>query len=331
MTSLTPSDIELIEQLTLLINHLNRYLSLIIFLFGVIGNFLNILVLSQRTLRRNTCAWLFLASSISNLISILFGLTPRIFSGWSMDLTETVPLYCKIRAFVMFSSRTIAFWLILFATIDRWILSLSKAAYRQVSTLKTAKYCCFILTCLSICLYIHTLYCYEPNLHHTPLKCYGKTNSCRLLTDITYASFTICSPLILMVVFGVLTILNLQRQYQSVSPTISTMIKYNKIEQKILFHRRKIQRWKKLDRRLRQMLLLQVILLIILMLPQTIHKLHSTLTYYPLKSPVQQRIDQFFYNFDLLLPYIASGMPFYIYTLAGGRTFRNALKNLFYR
>jgi len=318
MTQLSSSELYLIEQITLVKNQLNRYVSIFIFLFGTIGNFLNILVLSQRTLRMNTCAWLFLISSISNLISILFGLTLRIFSGWSFDLTETVALYCKIRAFVMFTSRTIALWLLLFATIDRWVSSLSNAAYRHMSTLKTAKISCFIISCLSLCLYIHTIYCYEANLHHTPLKCYGKTRSCRLLTDITYACFTICLPLILMIIFGLLTISNIHHQSQLITSSINYKISYKKQQQ-----------WKKLDHHLRQMLFLQILLIIILTLPQTIHKLYSTLTDHFDRTIVQERIDELFYNFELLLSYIASGMPFYIYTLAGGRIFRKALKKLF--
>jgi hypothetical protein len=88
------------------------------------------------------------------------------------------------------------------------------------------------------------------------------------------------------------------------------------------------QRWKKLDRYLRRMLLLQVILLICFTLPQAMHKLYSTLTFSKEKSELQLAIDRFIYNFDLLLPYLASGMPFYVYTLTGGKVFQNALRNL---
>ncbi|CAF1551301.1 unnamed protein product, partial [Adineta steineri] len=98
---------------------LNRYLAVFILLFGVIGNILNIFVLSQRKLRINTCAWLFLISSIVNIIALIFGLLTRILSTWSLDVTATIGWTCKLRAFILFNSRTIAFWLITLASIDR--------------------------------------------------------------------------------------------------------------------------------------------------------------------------------------------------------------------
>jgi hypothetical protein len=321
MSPLSPSDIQLIESLTLTTTQLNRYLSLFIFLFGIIGNILNALVLSQRKLRLNPCIYFFLISSISNLISILFGLTPRIMSSWNLDITDTNRYHCKFRAFIMFTSRTIAFLLIMLATIDRWILSLNNVQYRQLSTIKNAQRGTLIVIILSILLYVHMFYCYEPNLDSTPLKCYGKTSYCRLLTDITYAYFTILLPSTGMIIFGLITISNIRHRHDCI--LIRNYITENN------FLNQQKRRWKKIDRYLRRMLFLQIILLIFLTLPQTIHKLYSTLTLYKQKSHIQNAIDRVLYKSDLLLPYLASGMPFYIYTLTGGKVFRNALKKLF--
>jgi hypothetical protein len=326
-SSSSPSDVRLIETLTLASKQLNRYLPLFIFSFGIIGNILNTLVLSQRKIRLNPCIFLFLCSSISNLISILCGLMPRILSGWNIDLTDTNQYHCKLRAFIMFTSRTIAFWLIVFATIDRWILSLSDAQRRQMSTLKNAHRGALIITIISILFYLHMFYCYEPNLVDAPLKCYGKTACCRLLTDITYACFTILLPLILMIIFGLTTISNIRDTRSCISVDSITTFEHSENLVSIL-RRQQSRRWKKLDRYLLRMLLLQVILLICFTLPQTVHKLYLTLTFSKEKSEWQLAIDRFIYNFDLLLPYLASGMPFYVYTLTGGKVFQNALRNV---
>ncbi|CAF4176623.1 unnamed protein product, partial [Adineta steineri] len=50
-------------------SQLNRYFSIIIFAFGTIGNILNILVLAEKTFRSNSCALLFLVSSMANLVT----------------------------------------------------------------------------------------------------------------------------------------------------------------------------------------------------------------------------------------------------------------------
>ncbi|CAF4673911.1 unnamed protein product, partial [Rotaria sp. Silwood1] len=87
-------------------------------------------------------------------------------------------------------------------------------------------------------------------------------------------------------------------------------------------------RWKRIDRYLRHVLFVQIILLTILTLPQVIEKIYTTLTVNTKKSLLHITIDKFIYNFVLLLTYLASGMPFYIYTLSGGSMFRTTLKNL---
>ncbi|CAF3389028.1 unnamed protein product, partial [Rotaria sp. Silwood2] len=129
MTS-TP-DASLIVSLNNASMQLNRYLGIFIFLFGIVGNTINTCVLSQRPLRSNPCAWLFLASSIANGIGIVAGLSSRPLSTWSADLTNTNSFLCKLRAFLLFTAITIGSWLIMFATVDRWLSSSINASRRQ--------------------------------------------------------------------------------------------------------------------------------------------------------------------------------------------------------
>ncbi|CAF4611026.1 unnamed protein product [Rotaria socialis] len=261
----------LLEALNAASIQLNRYFSLFIFIFGFTGNILNILVLTERSLHSNRCVFLFLMSSITNLISIILGLIPRILSSWQIDFIETNDIFfCKLRAFITFTSRTVELDLIMLATCERWIMS-------------------------------------STNLINTPLKCYGKTTACRLLTDIIYSCFTISFPLIPMAVLGVLTLSNIRKRRSSTKTTME-----------------------KIDRYLRRMLLLQVISLILLIFPQAIHKVYFTMSSNKNKSQMQYDFDRFLYNFELLLPFIESALPFYIYTLAGGKVFRNALEKLLF-
>jgi len=307
----------------------NRYFSVFIFLFGTIGNLLNCLVLSRPALRSNPCAYLFLISSIANIISINFGLTTRMLSGWNMDLTNTISLLCKLRAFIMFVSRTIAFWLIAFATVDRWYSSCTEHRQRRMSSLKHAQQGTIIIIVLSILLYCQVLYCYDANLISTPLRCYGKTITCRLLTDVNYACITILCPLLIMFIYGLLTISNIRQTYSAKSSR--RILNDNRRTLKSENYQRK--RWKRIDRYLHHVLFIQIIFLIILTIPQVIEKFYTTLTINTEKSLLHITIDRFIYNFVLLLSYLASGMPFYIYTLSGGSIFRttllNALKSIF--
>ena len=305
---------------------INRYLSIFIYLFGTAGNIVNALVLSQRTLRNNPCSLYFLISSLANLVAIIAGLTARMLSGWAVDLTNTIDWLCKLRAFVLFMSRNIAAWLILLATIDRWLLSHLNAHRRQWSTLKNAYRGILLSILLSIILYSPIFYCYQANLTNAPLKCYGKDDICRLMNDLSYACLTITFPIILMFIFGLLTIINIRQAKNRVHNTSLTdfnpMGNVSHIGQGIPISQ------KKLDRRLFLMLLFQIILLSLFTLPQAGQKLYSTLVSDAGQTPLKKAIDNFIFNLVLLFTYLANGMSFYIYTLSGGAIFRNALKDL---
>ena len=319
---------ELVETLTSSTVKIHLLLSIVIFIFGFIGNVLNILILAQRTLRSIPCIYYFLISSIANLISILFGLIPRIISTWQLDFTATQDIPCKIRAFILFTSRTVALWLITLATIDRWLISSNLSSCRQLSSLKHAHLGSVAITIISCLMYTQMFFCYKANLTNTPLKCYGQTRLCRSLTDITYACFTVLLPLTLMILFGSLTISNIRKSQHFAEPDRAISVGYLKNERTLLFKRRK-QRRKKLDRYLRRILFLQVILFIFLTLPQTIHKIYFTSSSFQQKSSIEYKFDALLYRFELLLPFIESALPFYICILTGGRIFRNALRRLF--
>jgi hypothetical protein len=305
---------------------INRYFTPGVFCFGIVGNVLNILVLSQRSLRSNPCAWLFCISSFVNLISILFGLTTRIKSGWDLDFTDRIGWLCKLRAFVVFTSRTIAFWLITLATIDRWVLSCADANYRKKSTLKNIQKASIIIIVISLILYAQMFYCYDANLSDAPLKCYGKTILCRHLTDLTYGFITILCPLFLMLVFGFMIISNIRQSQRRTHNNNPIVLTQNNTTVSTDDQQKRLKN--KTDRHLRFMLLIQVILLTLLTLPQAIQKIYSTFNEETSSNSLDQAINNFIYSFTLLLSFIASGMPFYIYTLCGGNIFRKALYDL---
>ncbi|CAF0913775.1 unnamed protein product [Adineta ricciae] len=323
-TSLYASEAELFDYLSI---QMDRYFALFIFFFAVIGNTLNILVLSQPTLRSNPCAWLFLTSSIANLITVLFALTTRIMAGWGTDPTDTQGWICKLRAFILFSSRTIAFWLIALATVDRCMASSPNAAHRRMNTLKNIQKIFLLVVIVSILLYSQIFYCYEANLILTPLKCYGKSPACRLFTDVAYGCVSILLPLLCMIVFGMRTIYHIHQVQSRVQPVHVTNADHH---QPTTAGSREHSHnpWKKHDRHLFLMLIVQVIIQSILTIPQVIAKFYISATMGDEQTPLKLSIDHFLYNFALLLSFLANGMPFYIYTLCGGNIFRQPLLNL---
>ncbi len=301
---------------------INRYFSIFLFIFGTVGNILNILVLSKRSLRSNPCAWLFLISSFANLIALLSGLTTRVISNWTVDITDTIGWLCKLRIFTLYTSRTIASWLIMLASIDRWLLSCPNAHYRHMSTLKNVQIWTIIIILFSMLLYSPLFYCYEANLTNTPLKCYSKTIKCRIFADQVYTCVTILFPLILMFSFGIMTMSNVRkiknRLQSPLLPRIGNRTSFN--DQR--------HRFRLIDRHLLIMLLVQIGFLALFTFPQAIQQIYSTITRDKSKTLRRITIENFIYSFVILLTYLASGMPFYINTLSGGCVFRQVFFTL---
>jgi hypothetical protein len=310
--------------LNLLSAELNRYLSIAILLFGTVGNILNCIALSHRTLRSNPCATLFLASSITSLVTLISGVAVRLLAGWSADLTNTIGWLCKLRIFVLFASRTIASWLITLATIDRWFCSSVDVNRRLISSLKNAQRGIILIICFSSLAYVQVFYCYEANLTNTPLMCYGKTVWCRILIDSEFTFISVLIPSSLMLIFGLMTIINVRRAAsRRVQPATMTMTKTMTMQEGT--NASEVRRSKKTEHHLLLMLFMQVVLLTLFSLPQAIQNLYSNITTYIINISSNQPITNFIFNLFFLLTYVTNGMPFYIYTLTGGATFRKAL------
>jgi hypothetical protein len=305
-----------------------RYLGICIFFFGIIGNIINILVLSQKTLRSNPCAWCFLMSSIASIIAYSSGLSTRILSTWNLDLSNTNRGICKLRGIFVYTSLTATFWLIALATIDRWLSSSTIALRRQKSTLKNAQRGTVMIVCLSIGIYVQMLVCYEANLINTPLPCYSKSTACRLLGDLSFAFITIVCPLLVMVVFGLMTISNIRQAVHRVRPTNTGTTNDPGNGTRSATTTGQQRQRKKTDRQLLIMLFFQVILLTTLAFPLSIDRLYLTLTVNVPKTTLQAAFGNFIFDLLLLFLYLSNGISFYIYTLSGGSIFRKGLLNV---
>jgi hypothetical protein len=325
--SLSSSDANLIVRLNNLSAQLTLYCGIFIIIFGVVGNITNTLVLSQKPLRSNACAWLLLVSSIAYFISILSGITSRVLSTWNADISSTDQVLCKTRIFIFFSSLTAAFWLIMLATVDRWLSSSTNANRRQRSTLKNAQRGMILVIILSALIESQQIFCYEANLTNTPLKCYSKTEMCGIASDICFALITILLPLLLMFMFGLMIISNVRQTQARLQPMGTTIDGHTGHHTTTASTGRQNQQ-RKTDRQLLIMLSFQVLVMLICTVPFALSKLYTTITRNTPKSALQNTIENFIFNLFLLFVNLASGMPFYIYTLSGGKVFRKALFTL---
>lgn len=307
-------------------SNLNRYVPIFIYIFGILGNILNMIVLGQRTLRVNPSAIFLLLSSVAGLICIVSGLTSRMMSGFVNDLTLTIGWICRLRNVVLYWSRTVCFCMIVSAAIDRWLSSSPDQHRRQMSTLKNARRSILLVLTYSCIINAPIIFCYEANLTGALRPCYGSTYVCRLLTDLLYAFGTTILPIICMTIVGLLTINNVHHIRSRVRTVTGTAVGYTRRGVAITQNEQRTRR--KMDRNLLKMLLVQVVTLIFLTCPHAIQKVYSSFEPSPPSQSLEGAIQTFIFDFVTLLAFAASGIPFYIYTLAGGTSFRNTLFNV---
>ena len=141
-----------------------------------------------------------------------------------------------------------------------------------------------------------------------------------------YAFGTTLLPLLLMIIFGLLTVRNVhhaQRRVRTVTGVISSRANKNTSA-----NISELSQAKKRDRQLLKMLLMQVILLFLFTCPHAVQKVYSSFASTPPSGSLQNVVQTLILNILTLFTFIGSGMPFYIYTLTGGSVFRNAFVNL---
>ena len=299
---------------------MTRTLPIVIITFGVAGNILNTMVLSRKKLRLNPCAFYFVASSISSIIAIVSGLINRMLGTWLADPTETIAWLCKTRALFVFPSKMVAGWLIASAAIDRWLTSSEYVRRRQMSSIKNAYRGTALILIFALLLHGQVFYCFEANVLNAPSKCYMKLESCLYLNDLIYAIFSNFIPITVMFIFGLLTIVNIRRSQQRIN-LVSTMTQTRSVELGIGQN----SQTKRLNRRLLLTLFIQIFLYIIFAMPQVFIKMYTSFSARNYKAPVTLATESLIFNIFLLLSYFVNVLPFYVYTLAGGKLFRDAV------
>lgn len=131
-------------------------------------------------------------------------------------------------------------------------------------------------------------------------------------------------PLVFMFFFGFLTMRNIveltRRQRYSSYRSCGTL---QFVEQRT--------RLTTIDRNLLFMLLVQITFLALLTLPQALVQIYTAIIDFDRKNNTERIIYTAIYKISILLTYLASGIPFYIYTLTGGELFREAISLIIQR
>ncbi|CAF1227716.1 unnamed protein product [Rotaria sordida] len=302
--------------------YLYEFAGPILILIGTISCIINLVVFTQKDLRKNPCSIYFIAHNIVNLIFIyssLLALTLGI--GYNISALIYKLILCRVYLYVVILSNCLSPFYLILASIDRILLTSSNARIRQRSNRRFACLCIIIGTSFWSLFHIHALISSNirqmgPNTY----LCYFQQGIHLIFA--TYYSLTKESLiLILLLICGLWSIKNIRSLHRvRIDNTLSTTRtnvegKYSKLNSSK-------------DRQLTLMLLMDIIIYALFSLAFAIFLIYQQITQNPLMSLDRIQIENVIRNFCLF----SASIPFCTSCYANliiSKTFRNETKKAF--
>lgn len=211
--SLLSSDI---VQLEMMKKSIVLIIGLIILLTGIIGNVINVLVFIKFSYyKENPCSLYILSRSFVDLFVLIIGLGTRILSeSFEIDLTIKNEVWCRIRVPLIYMNTLCSYTFLCLQSIDIYLITSLSVRIRQLSHIRIAKLIIFVTIIVWIIEEIPYIFYQklEFNLKEMKWKC--------LSTNIIYTKYriyfvylflTTILPIIMIVLFDLLTYLNLRK------------------------------------------------------------------------------------------------------------------------
>jgi hypothetical protein len=294
------------DSLTQLATELTQVIVPIIMFIGIIGNSLNIVVLTRPALYNHACSRYFLALACNNLFFTSVMLVYRLLAdGYQHDVTKLSLLSCKLVTYLYQTSVLFSGYFIVLASIDRYCASSISAHLRKFSNVKVTRWTILFVIIVIILFYLNTAILVDLRATDA-FGCHirGDTIYKQIYPVMQIVIFAIAAPG-LMALFGIMTIYNTKRA--RVIPNA-------------------FSRYRRTENQLAVMLLLQVGTYIVLTMP-------TSVTYLMLVFPNTIETTSGFYFARItsqLFLYFSFATPFLLY-LISARTYRKELVQLLYR
>ncbi|CAF3362898.1 unnamed protein product, partial [Rotaria sp. Silwood2] len=254
-----------IQNLQRIQNELTRGISLTLLIAGTIGNVLNCILFTRRSLRHNPCSIYFFATSVANIIALYFSCLTRLLMTFGTNTTSSQgSIYCRFRTFFTFMPLTASTWFIVAACADRYASSSSSVRIRSFSQVKFSQRIIYAIIFISSAIWGQMFVCF--NGSPESFNCYPSTKFCNIFNDSILLIFYSLLPPLLMFILGWLTIQHIR-------------------------HRPINRLSNSKERQLNIMLITQVICVAILSLPTSIEKIYSEITMKQVKSAERLQIE----------------------------------------
>jgi hypothetical protein len=295
--------------LTTIENQLNLYGFLISMILGNIGNVFIAIIFSRQ--HQSACAIYLICSAVVNMVYLTYDGIATILMLYYPDRTTLVIIFCKTHKYILYVLGQEAKTMIVFACIDRFLITSSRANFRAFSTPKRAKYFIFFSFIFWL---LSTI--------HVPIMITVVNAQCTTsgVYSIIYSIYTIIFvgliPSITSTIFGYLTYRNMKQIHNRIQPVVQNRVNTNT----------SIQRR---DRDLLIIVIAEVVTYVITTALFPLILLEILISEYvmPNKSVQYLQIEIFIFNIALFLLFVNCAAPFYTY-LISSKSFRRDFKQL---
>jgi hypothetical protein len=273
--------------------NLTRVIVPINIVFGVIGNLLNIIVLTRSILYNYASTHYFLALAFNNLFASSFILISNLFAnGYHTDITTFSSFSCKIVRYLIELCTVLSSYFIILASIDRYYISSLNPNRRKLSNVKMARRMIIFTSIFFAILYLNTPILIDlENNDNLECRIRPKNTYYQIYPIIQVFIFNVLAPC-LMILFGILAIYNTKH---------------------IHVHPVHINNCRRTERQLGFMLLIQVSTFILLNLPICI--MYIMLSFLPVTSITSEFL--FAMIIGILVQQFSFTTPFLLYIISG--------------
>ncbi|CAF1306172.1 unnamed protein product [Adineta steineri] len=270
---------------------------------GTVGHLLSIYVFTRRSLLSNPCSRYFLAASIIGLLHTCYVLPMRMIQSAFVDTDPGAHsvVFCKITWLLLNSLRGLGFWFIVCACADRYLCSSRSINMRAWSSVA----------------YSHVPVFFEIDIIPATQKpiCYppGPPGTYRIVLSYFNLIFLGLSPSLAMLMFGLLTLRNVERAKRlRVVPTTETINITNRTT----------------NTHMLRMLLVQVLVYCITGLTFSVALIITAINASAPKNAFQVAQENMINAAVGMLSTVGPCLSFYLFTLSSG-LFRKELKKLY--
>ena len=291
-----------------------------VMLIGWVGCIVNLLVFTQKNLRKNPCTIYFIAFNVTNILvicSISLQLTLSV--GYNIELSLLASGLCRLRVYAAVLFNTLSPFYLLLASIDRSLVTSVNARTRERSTRRLALVSLTVGTIFWALFHIHVfIYSTILQLSPTYFVCYFQRGVYRAFIGY-YLLMKEVITLTLMTLSGLWSIKNVRRMRRIGVPRDSSIIR-TEAQNSMHFT-------SSTDRQMILMLVLDALIYALFSFTYAILLIYQQITQFHIKSAERVEIERVVTNLCLFAVSIPCCTSCYV-NLVTSKTFRKEVKKV---